>query len=98
MTDYKTLKLDDFLQPNNSPIATSSQGQVSAYEYDWINERGAITTSMVKFLSADKISAGTITVSMNLGSSTAGTVILDGSNNRIVIHDGTTNRIVIGEV
>jgi hypothetical protein len=97
MTDYKFLNLNMFMQPENSPI-TQMSGQVSAYDFDWINERGAITTSMVKFLSADKLSAGVVTVSMNLGSATSGTVILDGANNRIVVHDGTTNRIVIGEV
>lgn len=89
--------LDEFLMPVNSPIA-QNQGAVSAYQFDYGNESGVISTRKVRAISADKITAGTFLASMNLGTTATGTVILDGVNNRIVIHDGTVNRIVIGNV
>lgn len=93
----ENLGLDPFLMPSNSPIA-QSQGAVGAYVFDYENERNAITNSKISFLSADKIAAGTVIVSVNLGSSSTGFLLLDGPNNRILVNDGTTNRIVIGEV
>lgn len=58
----------------------------------------SISDQKIVSMGVDKLTAGTISVAMNLGSATSGTVILDGGNNRIVVHDGTTNRIVIGDV
>ena len=58
----------------------------------------AVTDDKIITVSADKLTAGTITVGINLGVGTSGSMTFDGANNRIVINDGTTNRIVIGSV
>lgn len=96
MTYYETLGLNEYFQPLNAPI--SAGAAVDPYTFDSGYERGAVTTSHIKYLSADQIGAGTVVVSINIGSSSAGSVILDGANNRIIVHDGTTNRVVIGNV
>ena len=78
--------------PENSPIA-SQQGQTSAFEFDYVNERNAITPQKIKNLVADWIQAGTIAVQVNIGGAN---VYIDGANNRIVINDGTVDRVLIG--
>ena len=83
--------------PINSPIA-QNQGAVSAYQFDFDNESGIISTGKVNALSANKIVAGTFVAAMNLGTSSSGSLILDGANNRFISHDGTTNRTVMGNV
>lgn len=97
--------LDQFLRPVNSPITNTVS--VSGYEFDSINDRGAVTSMFIQDASitnakivnvlADQILAGTITVAVNVGTGT-GSVILDGVNNRIIVNDGTANRIVIGNI
>lgn len=96
MNPYENIGLNQYLQPLGAPV--TSNPAVDPYSFDGNYERGVINTSHVKFLSADQIGAGTVVVSINLGESAAGSVVLDGANNRIVVHDGTTNRIVIGNV
>lgn len=59
---------------------------------------GAVTNDKVVSINASKITAGTVIVALNLGTASAGSLILDGANNRIVVHDGTTNRVVIGNI
>jgi hypothetical protein len=58
----------------------------------------AVTNAKILDINASKITAGTVVVALNLGTSASGSLILDGANNRILVHDGTTNRIVIGNV
>lgn len=57
----------------------------------------AITTAKIVSLEADKITAGDLTVQVDIGDAATGFTRLDGVNNRIINHDGTNNRIVIGE-
>jgi hypothetical protein len=55
-----------------------------------------ITNAKIADVSADKITTGTLSVTMNVGSPTGPKgVFIEGANNRIRLHDGTTNRIVI---
>ena len=104
--DYRSIGLNQFLQPINSPITNA--GAVDGYQFDGSYESNIIRTTSVRdnaitnrkitSVSVDKLTAGTILVSVNLGTSSGGTLILDGSNNRMVGHDGTTNRWVLGDV
>jgi hypothetical protein len=96
MADYKDLNLNEFLQPVDAPITL--RNFTSSYQFANDTERGAVTTGLVRTIRADQLTAGTIVVPMNLGTSSAGSVILDGANNRIIVNDGTTNRILIGAV
>lgn len=133
----ENLGLNQYLQPNDSPVTQNTQ-VVSSYRFADENERSVIGRSQIKNLAvgsaqvgtaviddvniadgaiitrtiagsavtnekildinANKISAGTVVVALNLGTSASGSLILDGANNRIIVHDGTTNRIVIGNV
>lgn len=98
MPTFQTLNLNPFYTSNSSPLI-QRDSYVSAYNFDANNERGAVTTTKVQFITADKIAAGTVTVAMNLGTSIGDAyILLDGANNRILVNDGTTNRIVIGNV
>lgn len=90
--------LNEYLQPIGSPVADTS-GVVSGYQVNTTFLRNSVTQNKIPFLPISKITAGTIVVAFNLGSSTNNAyMILDGANNRIVINDGTTNRIVMGSV
>ena len=104
--DYRELGLNQFLQPINAPI--SSSGAVSSYEFDsnyssnivrtTTVQDNAITNRKITSVSADKISAGTVIVSINLGTATTGYIKLDGANNRIVVNDGTVDRVYLGDL
>lgn len=52
-----------------------------------------ITNAKIDSVSADKITAGTVTVAMDLGD---GNITLDGASKRILINDGTHDRVLIG--
>lgn len=93
---YDNIGLDEYLSPVNAPIST--WGLVSAYDFDYQNERNVIHTTLVQQISADKIVAGTIAAVVSVGTSTAGTVFMDGPNNRFVVNDGTVDRIWIGNL
>ena len=96
--NFNILNLDSFYTSKTSPL-NQRNNYVNGYDFDAYNERGAVTTSKVQYITADKIAAGTVTVAMNLGTSIGDAYIqLDGANNRIVVNDGTTNRIVIGNI
>jgi hypothetical protein len=58
---------------------------------------GAMGT-YISDLNVNHLTAGDITVAVDIGNPASGYVRLDGENNRIVINDGTTNRIIIGEI
>lgn len=66
---------------------------VTSTEYEANNDRNAVTNYNVRNISADKISAGTIVVSMNIGGAN---ITIDGSAQQILVNDGTTDRILIG--
>ncbi len=85
------------LQPLNAPVSQNEE-IANSYTFDYGNERNAIAQSKISFISADKIAAGTVIVSINVGSSSGPYLLIDGPNNRILVNDGTTNRIVIGSV
>lgn len=55
----------------------------------------AVTSAKVNDLAADKITAGTISANVSIGTNN---ILLDGTNWRQVISDGSTNRIVIGKL
>lgn len=93
-----SLYLDQYLMPINSPMAQNIGAVTDPYAYDYSNERNVISPSKIQYITADKIASGTVLVGLNIGSASAGYVLIDGANNRIVVNDGTTNRIVIGEV
>lgn len=96
MNSYENIGLNSFLLPQDAPI--SAVGAVDPYVFGSTYERNAVSPSHVRYITADQIGAGTVVVSINLGTSSAGSVVLDGANNRILVHDGTVNRIVIGNV
>ena len=58
----------------------------------------AITTAKILGLSADKIKAGKLEATINLGDPTSGYIRLDSANARIIVNDGVTNRILISTV
>lgn len=88
--------LNEYFQPVNAPV--TYVGAVDPYTFDSSTDRNAVNATHVRYINADQIAAGTVVVSINLGTAAAGSLVLDGANNRIVVHDGTTNRIVIGNV
>lgn len=90
-------QLNQFLQPINSPVGQPNPFDL-ALNFDLYNDRNIIGNAKINDIQANKIGAGTIAVAINLGSTSSGSVLLDGANNRIIINDGTTNRIVIGSV
>lgn len=104
MPDYRGLGLNQFLQPINAPISAS--GAVSSYDFDsnyqsnivrtTTVQDNAITDRKITSISADKIGAGTVIVSINLGTVATGYIKLDGANNNIVVNDGTVDRILMG--
>ncbi len=62
-------------------------------------QTAGIDSANINTVAAGKITAGNITVAVNIGSASAGgtpNVSLDGANNRITIFDGTATRILIG--
>jgi len=101
MIDYSNIGLNLYLQPVNSPTIT--QTRVTGYGFDSIADRGVIINSLLQDnsvtnakivnLDADKINAGTVTVSLGIGGAN---VLIDGANNRIVINDGTNDRVLLG--
>lgn len=96
------MTLNTTLQPINAPVGDNSG--VAGYDLASIIDRGAIDTLHIKNasiqsaqisnISADKITTGTLTTSLQLGTTT-GSVTLDGANARLVAGDGTSNRISI---
>lgn len=96
MTDYSDYGLDQYLQPS-SPFNTMNF--ISGYQFDSTTDRTSITNTKIANISADKVTAGTVIVGINVGAGTNNAyLLLDGANNRIVVNDGTTNRIVIGNI
>jgi len=55
----------------------------------------AITNAKIASLAADKITAGSFTVQIDVGNPASGYIRFDGANNRFVINDGTNNRILL---
>jgi len=78
--------LEEFFTKNKND---GIEPRVSQREYlpDSVKDRH------IESLTADKITAGTITVALGVGSAN---IIIDGENTRIVINDGTHDRILIG--
>lgn len=95
-------QLNEFLQPVGSlPAKPPILGEGRADNVSFLGKfaRNSVVPSRIAYLPVDKIGAGTIVVSFNLGTTSSnGYMILDGGNNRILLNDGTTNRIVIGNV
>ena len=90
--------LNPFLQPNNAPVTNPNGNSVNAFDFGQNYQRDSVTPTKISYLPVSKITAGTILVQFNIGSSSNGYMLLDGANNRILINDGTTNRIAIGAI
>lgn len=96
------VELNPFLQPIGSPITSTTK--ISGYTFDSTNERSAITNSFLQDLSvtsakivdleADKITAGTITVTVNVGGEN---IVISGEDVNIRINDGTVDRALFGK-
>lgn len=85
----------DFLS-NNERGALISQSMFGTAVIGGLNIQDAtITNAKIETVEAAKITAGTITVAVALGTSN---ILLDGVNNRFVINDGTANRIALGNI
>jgi hypothetical protein len=84
----------DFLS-NNERGAFISQGLFGTAVIGEFNVKdAAITNAKIVDLDADKILAGTVTVSLGIGGAN---VTIDGANNRIIVNDGTNDRVIIGK-
>ncbi len=83
--------LDANLRPLES-LMTSTRPAIG-YAFDTNSDRGMIRTTHIKSMSIDKLLAGTIVVTFNVG---AANITLDGANKRIVVNDGTNDRVLIG--
>lgn len=57
-----------------------------------------VSNSKISGLVASKITTGTLTVAVDVGTAASGYTRIDGENNRLVVHDGTNPRIGIGEI
>lgn len=58
----------------------------------------SIDSAKIISVEAEKILAGTVTVALNLGTASGGSIVLDGANKRITISDGTTDRVLLGYI
>lgn len=93
----EALKKEDYFKLQSGGAAANPNPRALAGTLP--NYLGSIINDLhIRNLAVAKLLAGTITVALNLGTSSAGSVILDGANNRILINDGTVNRISIGNV
>jgi len=90
--DYTQLGYNNRLQATDS-LAAANENFTTGTEFTANTEGNAVTNYNVRNISADKISAGTIVVSMNIGGAN---ITIDGSAQQILVSDGTTNRIIIG--
>ena len=78
---------------NDSLAAESGKNYITSTDYQTNNQGNAVTSYNIKNISADKITAGIITVALSLGGAN---VTIDGATSRIIVNDGTTNRVLIG--
>jgi len=90
--NYEDLGYNNRLQATDS-LAAKNENFINAYEFDTNTDRNAVANYNIKTITADKISAGTITSQIFLGGTS---IIIDGLNNQIIVNDGTTDRILIG--
>ena len=93
MKDYSSIGLDSSLRKIGG-IASEERRFDDAYSWDALTDVSLVSERKIRQITADMISAGTITVALNLGG--AG-LELDGANTRIVVNDGTTDRVLIGK-
>lgn len=92
MKDYSNIGLDNKLQKIGS-IANKDRNWQGSYDFDATTDVSIISTKKVRSISADKLSAGTVVVAIDIGN---GNISLDGENNRIIINDGTDDRVLLG--
>ena len=89
--------LNDYLQPLDGPVSETNEDKFrSAFDFSNNVNRNAVTATKIKSVFANAIQAGTVQVGINIGSTSAGYVLIDGANNRIVVNDGTVDRVLIG--
>jgi len=86
------MELNAFLQPVGSPITVSSL--VDGYDFDSDYDRSSITSTKVRTISADKIAAGTVSVTVNVGGEN---IVISGEDVNIKVYDGTVNRVLVGK-
>ena len=105
---YKHLGLDSRLRKKGG-ISSNERRFTSGNEFDATFDSSLITSSRlfgsvvtddnIVGMAATKILAGTIEVSVDVGTAAGGAYVrLDGVNNRIIVNDGTTDRIIIGNI
>ena len=85
MTDYSNLGLNQFLQPNSSPVNTSNF--VNAYEFNSNNERGAITNAFIQDASINNAKIGTAAI----GTANIGTLTFNEISGGTATFGGTAN-------
>lgn len=59
---------------------------------------GAVSNAKISGVSVNKLLAGDLLVTADIGNPTTGYTRLDGENNRIIVNDGSDDRIVIGNI
>lgn len=89
--EYSSLDFDAYTQSSSVNLLQLANNSVSTAKV----QDAAITNAKIKDLAADKITAGTITVSTYLGGKN---ILLDGENIQIVINDGSYDRVIIGQL
>ncbi len=108
MKNYDNLGLDSRLRKKGG-IASNERRFTSGNEFDATMDSGlitsrrifgsAVTDDNIVGMAATKIAAGTLEVSVDVGTAAGGAYVrLDGVNNRIIVNDGTVDRIIIGNI
>jgi len=102
---YEDIGLNNYLQPITAPIST--QGGISAYEFDSLNQRGVVTNSFLQdgVITTVKIGSAAVTdakiLTLDAGKLTAGTIEvainLGTPGTGSIKLDGANNRIVIND-
>lgn len=90
--DYTKLGYNNRLQASDS-LSANNENYITGVEYTAQNESNSVGNYNIQNISAGKISAGTINVSLGLGGAN---ITIDGALGRIIVNDGTTDRILIG--
>lgn len=73
----------------------TDQKPLSANDADYLLELAeySVSNKKVKSVSADKLTAGTLSAVTNVGDES---IKIDGENRRILVNDGTNDRVLIG--
>lgn len=90
MDASQVLSLGRIQSPDGQWYIDFDKGEISLPD-------NSVTSKKIKSLEAGKIIAGNITVTVGVGDGSAGSVLIDGENERIIITDDSgTPRILLG--